>query len=287
MRVFVTGATGQLGSELTRAFRGDDIIPGARPNFDLSDEHSVREAIGRAAPDVVVHSAAYTDVDGCERDPDRAYRTNALGTRYVALAARASGSKLVAVSTDYVFDGTKGEPYLEWDPPNPLSVYGRSKLGGEREALDHHDRCFVVRTSWVYSPVGRNFVKTMLRLAGERTTVAVVDDEIGGPTLAADLANAIAALARTSAYGMYHLANAGECSRFELARAAIELAGLRTRVEPISSAAYLAKYPLPARRPARSTLRNLAGAAVGIELRPWDEALAGFVRGNRGGATGS
>lgn len=287
MRVFVTGATGQLGSELTRAFGGDDIIPGARPDFDLTDEHSVRAAIERAAPDLVVHPGAYTDVDGCERDPDRAYRTNALGTRYVALAARAAGAKLVAVSTDYVFDGTKGEPYLEWDEPNPLSAYGRSKLGGEREALDHHDRCFVVRTSWVYSPRGRNFVKTMLRLAGERPQVTVVDDEIGGPTLAADLADAIAALARTSTYGMYHLANAGECSRFELARAAIELAGLRARVDPISSAAYLAKYPLPARRPTRSTLRNLAGSAIGIELRPWDVALAAFIKGSADKATES
>jgi dTDP-4-dehydrorhamnose reductase len=277
MRIFVTGAAGQLGGEMARAFAGDDIISGARPDFDLTDERRVRSAVEQAAPDLVVHAGAYTDVDGCERDPDRAYRTNALGTRYVALAARAAGAKLVAVSTDYIFDGTKAAPYLEWDEPNPLSVYGRSKLAGEREALTHHDRCFVVRTSWVYSPRGRNFVKTMLRLAAERPELTVVDDEIGGPTLAADLADAIARLARTSSYGIYHFANAGECSRFDLARSALELAGLSARVTPVSTAAYLARYPLPARRPAHSTLRNVAGAAIGIELRPWAEALADLI----------
>src|SRR6185437_3982487 len=201
MRIFVTGATGQLGCEMPRAFSGHDIIPGSRPDFDLIDERSVRSAIEAAEPDLVVHAAAYTDVDGCERDPQRAYRANALGTRFVALAARAAGAALVAVSTDYVFDGTKGESYLEWDEPHPVSVYGRSKLAGEREALTLHDRCYVVRTSWVYSPRGRNFVKTMRRLAGERPTLTVVDDERGGPTLAADLADAIAKLVDRSVYG--------------------------------------------------------------------------------------
>lgn len=277
MRIFVTGSSGQVGGEIASAFADDEIIPGARPDFDLTDEAAVRRAIDQAAPDIVLHLGAYTDVDGAERNPDEAYRVNALGTRYVATAAREVGAKLIAVSTDYIFDGTKGAPYLEWDEPNPLSVYGRSKLAGEREALILHDRCFVVRTSWVFGPRGRNFVKTMLRLASERPELTVVDDEIGGPTLASDLAAALAKLARTSAYGVYHLANAGECSRFELARAAIELAGLPARVNPISSLAYLAKYPLPARRPAHSTLRNVAGAAIGIELRPWGAALADLV----------
>lgn len=278
MRVFVTGASGQLGSEMARAFEGDDIIPGGRPNFDLSDERLTRAAIERAEPDVIVHAGAYTDVDGCEGDPDRAYRVNALGTRYVARAAADVGAKLVAVSTDYVFDGARREPYLEWDEPNPLSVYGRSKLAAEREALTAHSRCFVVRTSWVYGPRGRNFVRTILRLARERPELTVVDDEIGGPTLAADLAEAIARLARTSSYGIYHLPNQGECSRFDLARRALELAGQTNRVIPVSTAEYLARYPLPARRPAYSTLRNFAGSAIGIELRPWNEALTDLVR---------
>lgn len=277
MRIFVTGASGQLGSEISRAFAGHEIIPGTRPEFDLTDERSVRGAIDAAQPDLIVHPGAYTDVDGCERDPERAYRTNALGTRYVALAAHAAGVPLVAVSTDYVFDGTKGEPYLEWDDPRPLSVYGRSKLAGEREALTLHDRCYVVRTSWVYSPRGRNFVKTMLRLAGERSMLTVVDDERGGPTLAADLADAIRQLVERPVYGIYHLSNAGSCSRYELACQTLALANLSTEIVPVSTEEYLRRSPLPARRPADSTLQNLAGAALGIELPPWQDALRRFL----------
>jgi dTDP-4-dehydrorhamnose reductase len=277
MRVFVTGSTGQLGSELPAAFTGHEIIAGTRPDFDLTNERSVRQAIELAGPDLVVHAAAHTDVDGCERNPELAYQTNALGTRFVACAARAVGAALVAVSTDYVFDGTKGEPYVEWDEPSPLSVYGRSKLAGEREALTLHDRCYVVRTSWVYSPRGRNFVKTMLRLATERPTLSVVDDELGGPTLAADLARAIAGLVSRPVYGIYHLANQGFCSRYALADRAIRRAGLSPTITPVSSAAYRERYPLPARRPANSTLGNLAGAALGVTLRPWEVALDELV----------
>lgn len=277
MRIFVTGANGQLGSEAPRAFAGQDIISGTRPDFDLTDESLVRTAIERSQPDLVLHAGAYTDVDGCERDPDRAYRTNALGTRFVARAARDVGATLVYVSTDYVFDGSGGAPYLEWDEPHPLSVYGRSKLAGEREAMSGNERTYVVRTSWVYSPRARNFVKTMLRLAAERPELTVVDDEVGGPTLAADLADAIANLVGRPLYGVYHLANAGSCSRYELARATIQLAGLHARVLPVSSAVYLQRNPLPARRPANSTLRNIAAAALGIELRPWEDALREFI----------
>jgi dTDP-4-dehydrorhamnose reductase len=281
MRVFVTGANGQVGSELPEAFAGNAIIAGTRPDFDLTNERSVREVIAASQPDLVVHAGAYTDVDGCERDPKRAYQTNALGTRFVALAARAVGAPLVVVSSDYVFPGTKGSAYYEWDEPGPLSVYGQSKLAGEREALSLHDRCYVVRTSWVYSPHGRNFVKTMLRLGAERPEILVVDDEFGGPTLARDLAAAIAILVAQPVYGIYHLSNAGECSRYELARRAIDRAGLPATVKPIGTADYLLRTPLPARRPARSTLVNLAGASVGIELRPWHEALDEFVDGQR------
>jgi dTDP-4-dehydrorhamnose reductase len=156
-------------------------------------------------------------------------------------------------------------------------VYGQSKLAGEREALTRHDRCYVVRTSWVYSPTGRNFVMTMLRLGVEPRELTVVDDEIGGPTLAKDLAAAIASLVQRQIYGIYHFSNAGECSRFDLARRAIERASLRATVKPISTANYLKHNPLPARRPARSTLINLAGAAIGIELRSWADALDEFV----------
>jgi dTDP-4-dehydrorhamnose reductase len=277
LRVFITGSTGQVGTELAAAFAGHDIIAGVRPRFDLLDQRLVRESIIAAAPDLVAHPAAYTDVDGCERDPRLAFRVNALGTRYVALAAREVGARLVVVSTDYVFDGAKGEPYLEWDEPRPLSAYGRSKLAGEREALDHHDRCYVVRTSWVYRQGGRNFVNTMLRLGAERSEIGVVEDERGGPTLAGDLARAIARLVDRPLYGLYHLANAGSCSRFDLAQRAIARAGLPSRVRPISAAAFRQQYPLPARRPADSTLANVAGSAIGVQLPPWEVALDRYV----------
>jgi dTDP-4-dehydrorhamnose reductase len=277
MRVFVTGANGQVGAEIARAFAEHDVARGTRPAFDLADERSVRAAIAAYQPDLVVHAAAMTDVDGCEREPERAFVVNALGTRYVALAAREVGAALVAVSTDYVFDGRKGAPYHEWDESLPLNVYGRSKLAGEQEALAHNPRCYVVRTSWVYSPRGRNFVKTMLRLASERAEVTVVDDEHGSPTLAGDLADAIAALVQRPLYGIYHFANAGGCSRFELAKRAIGRAQLSAKVVPVSSADYLQRNPLPARRPTNTILRNIAGAAIGITLRPWEDALEQFV----------
>ncbi|HLZ07444.1 MAG TPA: dTDP-4-dehydrorhamnose reductase [Chloroflexota bacterium] len=277
MRIFVTGANGQVGSEMPGAFAGHDIISGTRPDFDLTDERSVREAIVASRPDLVIHAGAYTDVDGCERDPYRAYQTNALGTRFVALAARDLGAPIVVISTDYVFDGTKGAPYYEWDEPRPLSVYGQSKLAGEREALSVHHQCYVARTSWVYSPRGRNFVNTMLRLGAQPREITVVDDEFGGPTLAKDLACAIASLARRQVFGIYHFSNAGECSRYELARRAIERAHFPATIRAISTADYLIANPLPARRPLRSTLINLAGSTIGIELRPWQDALDEFI----------
>jgi dTDP-4-dehydrorhamnose reductase len=277
MRIFVTGANGQVGSELPGAFVGHDIIAATRPDFDLTDERSVREAIVASRPDLVIHAGAYTDVDGCERDPGRAYQTNALGTRFVALAARDLAAPLVVLSTDYVFDGNKGDAYYEWDEPHPLSVYGQSKLAGEREALSLHDQCYVARTSWVYSPRGRNFVKTMLRLGAQPREITVVDDEFGAPTLAQDLAGAIASLTRRQVFGIYHLSNAGECSRYDLARRAIERARFPATIRAISSADYLIGNPLPARRPSRSTLHNLAGSTIGIELRPWQDALDEFV----------
>ncbi len=278
MRVLVTGGRGQLGSALETALAGHEVRAVSRPEVDVADYDSTMAAVEAFEPEVVIHAAAHTDVDGCERDPDLAYRVNALGTQNVALAARRVGAALVAVSTDYVFDGTKGEPYLEFDEPRPLSVYGRSKLAGERYAQTLHDRVWVVRTSWVFSAAGRNFPTTMLRLSSQRDELLVVDDELGSPTYAPDLAAAIAQLIRRPVYGVYHLAGAGGCSRFELAREVLRLAGRPTRVAAITSAEYLRRYPLPARRPADSRLRNFCAAtALGIRLRPWAEGVAAML----------
>jgi len=284
MRVLVTGGRGQLGVALGQALAGHEMLLASRPELDVSSFSSVLAVVDAFRPDAVVHAAAQTDVDGCERDPDTAYRVNTLGTQNVALACRRVGADLVAVSTDYIFDGRKGEPYLEFDEPNPISVYGRSKLAGERLARTLHDRVYIVRPAWVFSGIGKSFVKTILGLGATRAELTIVSDELGTPTYAPDLAQAIVALLRTGRYGTYHLVNdagsAGGCSRFELASETIRRAGLPTALRPVSSAEYLREHPLPARRPLDSRLRNFAAAeALGVRLRPWTEAVAEMVAG--------
>jgi dTDP-4-dehydrorhamnose reductase len=273
MRILLTGATGQVG-RAARAESGEHaIVTASRPEVDITNYDSIRRATDAAGPDAILHCAAHTDVDGCERDPDLAFYVNALGTRNVALAAQAAGVPLVVVSTDYVFDGAKGEPYLEFDEPNPLSVYGRSKLAGERLALQVCTRTFVARTSWVYSRVGRNFPNSMLRLAAARPELTVVADEFGSPTLADDLAEALLRLIGRPEYGVYHLVNDGGASRYDLAAGVLAAAGSSAHVRATTSKVFLARNPLPARRPADSRLRNLAAASLGITLRPWREAV--------------
>jgi dTDP-4-dehydrorhamnose reductase len=223
-------------------------------------------------PDVVIHAAAHTNVDECETKRELAYRVNALGTRNLAVAAARVGASLVYVSTNYVFDGTADEPYHEWAPVNPISVYGASKLAGEQEARDlAGGRFYIVRTAWVYAETGRNFVRTMLRLSAEQPELRGVNDQIAQPTYAADLAAAIAALISTSVYGIYHLTNAGACSPYDWAIETLRLAGrAHVPVRPVPAA----EFPRPARPPANGVLHNWAGTALGITLRPWQEALA-------------
>src|SRR6266700_1123002 len=188
MRVLVTGAGGQIGREVVDTFAGHDVVAAYHATLDVADRDAVLQAITSATPDAVVHTGAWTAVDACESDPDHAFRTNALGTRYVMDAARRVGALVCYLSTDYVFDGTKPQPYVEWDQPNPVSVYGRSKLGGERE-LDPGS--IIVRTSWVCGLHGHNMVKTVLRLASEHDELSFVDDQRGHPSFADDLAPTI------------------------------------------------------------------------------------------------
>ena len=256
-KVFVTGASGMLGRELQRELAdGYDVVA---PRVDITDRDAIVGAITTVAPDVVVHAAAWTDVDGCELDPERALRTNALGTRHVADGARRAGAHVVAVSTDYVFDGTADRPYTEWDDPNPASAYGRSKLGGERE-LD--PGWAVARTSWLFAGQGKNFVRTILERDGE---LRVVDDQVGNPTAAPDLARMIRHLVATRLPGTFHVTNQGATSWFQLARDACALAGQDPeRVQPMSSS----ELDRPAPRPARSVLDNAALRLSGIPLLP-------------------
>src|SRR2546425_7062028 len=235
MRILVTGANGQLGQELQRALSGEDLILADQPDYELTDP-MLGEKIAAQRPDLVIHAAASTDVDGCERNPGMAFQVNAIGTRYVAEGAAKASAKLLYLSTDHVFDGRKTMAYTERDPVNPLNVYGRSKLAGEEEALKGCRRTLVLRTSWLYGVHGKNFVKTILSLAATQPEVRVVDDQRGSPTYARHLAQVIAGLIRSDVTGVIHAGGEGECSWYEFAKAILQEAGLACRVVPISTA---------------------------------------------------
>jgi dTDP-4-dehydrorhamnose reductase len=288
-RVVVTGAAGQLGRYLIPALAEAGAIPiglgaHAGPGVDLVVDIAGgvrgRAEVIAARPTAVIHTAAWTDVDGCERDPVRAEAVNAVGTAGIASAARDSGAYFVTVSTDYVFPGDGGAPYAEDSAPQPISVYGQTKLAGERATLDTGKGFAVVRTSWLFGGTGKHFPRTVLTVLRDRGSIAVVSDEIGNPTFAGDLANALVSLVAARGAGIYHLTNAGTASRLDLARQVAFAAGFDpSLVTPTTTAAFLARSPLPARRPLDSRLTNHRAAALGITLRPWQDAVAGYVPG--------
>ncbi|MGD1992218.1 MAG: dTDP-4-dehydrorhamnose reductase [Anaerolineae bacterium] len=276
MRVFITGCDGQLGRALSGELAGDAVAGCDLPGVDIVDRVAIRAAISDFRPDVVIHTAAWTDVDGCARDPGRAYRVNGIGTQNVALACAACGAAMVYVSTNEVFDGASTTPYREWDPVHPINPYARSKVAGEWFTRNLLNRFYIARTAWLYAPGGRNFSNPdrIIELAREHGALKVVDDEVGNPTFALDLARAILALIETEAYGVYHLVNAGYCSRFELVRHVLRLVGLAdVAVEPIS----LADFERPSSPPSFAPLLNTAAAAHGVTLRPWQEAVAAYL----------
>lgn len=265
MRVLITGAGGQVGRELVTAFEGaghHEVIGVDHGAVDVADRDAVLGAITSTRPDAVVHSAAWTAVDACEGDPERAYLVNALGTRHVAEGARRVGAPVFYVSTDYVFDGSKADPYTEWDPTAPASVYGASKLAGERE-LDPGST--VIRTSWVCGFHGGNMVKTILRLAGEHDTLSFVADQRGHPTFADDLAGMIMRLVVEHRPGLFHVTNQGAVNWYEFAREVLLAAGSDPeRVRPVATADL--QPPRPAPRPANSVLDNAALRLSGVPL---------------------
>jgi len=270
VRVLITGASGQLGQDLQRAFHDDDsrrrheLIACDHRTLDVADRDNVLQVITTTQPDAVVHAGAWTAVDACEGDPQRAFAVNALGTRWVAEGARLVGARVCYVSTDYVFDGTLDRPYHEWDDPNPMSVYGRSKLGGERELGDD---ATVVRASWVCGVHGSNMVKTALRLSRERDELAFVDDQRGCPTFTEDLAGMIRRLVVARVPGLFHVTNQGETTWFQFVRDVFTAAGLDPdRVKPIRTQDL--DPPRPAPRPANSVLDNMALRGAGIPLLP-------------------
>jgi dTDP-4-dehydrorhamnose reductase len=271
MRVLVTGAAGMLGRDLVPHLAARHEVTAVDLEVDVTDRGAVRDCVRDCRPGAVLHLAAWTDVDGAEGREDEAAAVNAGGTDNVAAAAAEAGAALVVPSTDYVFDGRKGAPYVEDDPPAPLSAYGRTKLAGERAALARHpDGTRIARTAWLYGAGGRNFVDTMRRLGAEREAVEVVDDQVGSPTWTRDLAPALEALLDLPP-GVYHAAGAGAVSWAGLAAAVFEEGGLACRVRPIATA----RLGRPAPRPALSALAVTRPGAP--RLRHWREALRDYL----------
>lgn len=275
--VLVTGAGGQLGQELVRLPRQPkvQVVGLDRHRLDVTDPAACNRAVAAVRPDAVIHTAAYTQVDRAESEPEAARRINEDGARNIAEAAESAGARLVYVSTDYVFDGNGKRPYREDDPTEPRTVYGRTKRAGELAALAACTRAYVVRTSWVYGAYGANFVRTMLQLAEAGKPLQVVDDQVGSPTWTHDLAQLLMRLVRSERYGIYHAAGGGSCSWYHFARSIFEICGLHADVTPCSTE----RFPRPAPRPAYSALDCTKLKRAGFTpLRHWREALEECLR---------
>jgi dTDP-4-dehydrorhamnose reductase len=282
VKVAVTGANGQLGTDLCQALHNFDVIPFTHADIEIADIVSVKEAMLKHKPAVIINTAAYVRVDDCETEQDKAFSVNALGARNVAVVAQELGAKLVHISTDYVFGGEaepRTAPYTEFDTPVPLSIYGKSKLAGENFVRHFCLRHFIVRTSGLFgvagsSGKGGNFVETMLKLSQEREELRVVDDQVFSPTYTRDLAWKIVQLMTTDYYGIFHITNRGACSWYEFTKEILRLAGIKTPVVPITSD----QYPQKARRPRYSVLDNSHLRLLGLDdMRPWQKALRDYL----------
>lgn len=290
MKILITGANGQLGYHLQQAFSEHQLYLGDTHNYDITDPEIVMRETTAFQPDVIIHGAAYTNVDGAETNRELCRAINVDGSKNVAEAAKAIGAKIVAISTDYVFAGDKGTPYLETDQPNPISFYGQTKYEGEQAVMAATPQHFICRTAWLYggpkptsqidfTTVGiKNFVYTMLRVGQGKQSMQVVGDQVGGPTYAHDLSQSIKSLVETKKYGIYHLTNSDVTSWAEFAQAIFDLAGYPTQVTPITSEQWEAINPSTTKRPHYSVLGHEALLAAGQpDLRHWKDALADFL----------
>ena len=276
MKIIVTGAAGMLGSDLVRRLSvGHEAIGVTRREFDIMDELNILKTVGEIQPDWVIHCAAYTNVDGCEKEPDKAFSVNAEGARNVAKACWGAKARMLYVSTDYVYDGKKTEPYVETDPVGPLNVYGQSKLKGEQEVLKVLPDALVVRTSWLFGKNGPNFVEAILAQVGKKDELSVVSDQVGNPTYTVDLADALTRLVEADASGIFHAANNGHCSWFEYAKEILKLYGAEgITVKPVTTA----ELGRPALRPAYSVISKKKYEDVtGHRPRDWEEALKDYL----------
>ncbi|MFC2012624.1 dTDP-4-dehydrorhamnose reductase [Chloroflexota bacterium] len=283
MKVLITGANGQLGSDLCKTLRHLEVIPLTHNDIEITDMSSVKQMFHQYNPDTIINTAAYVRVDDCELEQDKAFLINAVGARNIAVAAQDIGAKLVHISTDYIFGGEvepRTVPYTEFDTPVPPNLYGKSKLAGENLVQHLCLRHFIVRSSSLFgiagaSGKGGNFVETMLMFAKERAELRVVNDQVFSPTYTKDLAKKIAQLIRTEFYGIFHITNKGTCSWYEFAQEILELAGLKSPVIPITSE----QYPQRARRPAFSVLNNYQLHLLSMDdMRPWQKALKDYLK---------
>ena len=281
--ILVMGAKGMLGRDLMNLLQtslsNDEIIGWDIEEIDIQKEGDVATKVGKLRPHIVVHLAAYTNVDGCELDEEKAFAINAEGTKHVALASASCRAKVVYLSTDYVFDGNKREPYLENESPQPLNVYGRSKLKGEQYVQDLVKDGLIIRTQWLYGRHGNNFVTSILQQAREKRVLSIVNDQIGSPTYAMDVAEAISVLIQFGAQGIFHVANSDLCTWYTFGQAILKLSGMgKVRVIPISSK----DLGRPAVRPPYSVLNcQKLKKEMGLTLRPWTEALKDFLNAHR------
>lgn len=273
MKVMIIGGTGLLGKALVREWKDDEVICMGRQQLDIRDAEQVRVSVEDAAPDWIVLAAAYTDVDGCESNPARAFSVNRDGALNVAAAATTTAARLLFLSSDYVFDGRKNSPYEVNDKRNPQSVYGHSKAEAEVRLLEKVPDACIVRTAWLFGPGGKCFPDTILKLAATRDSLDIVDDQRGCPTYCVDLARAIIGLCRKRAQGIVHATNAGNCTWFEFGREIVNQAGLATEVRPVSSQ----QMARPAPRPAYSVLSATSLQCYGIEMPLWKDALRRYL----------
>ncbi|AGB42121.1 dTDP-4-dehydrorhamnose reductase [Halobacteroides halobius DSM 5150] len=275
MKILITGGKGQLGLDLKKLLdKEHEVYAWDIDELDITQGEEVINKIAGLNPEIIIHAAAYTDVDGCEENMNLAYQVNAYGTRNVAVACQECNARLVYISTDFVFDGTKDKPYIEFDQANPLNIYGESKLAGEEFVKNLLNRYYIVRTAWLYGEDGNNFIKTMLELAKKKESLDVVNDQVGSPTYTRDLSQAIQELITTDLYGIYHVSNSGESSWYQFARKIFEYTETEIEVNPVTSQ----EFTRLATRPKYSVMQNYSlEQGLDYKMRNWEEALKDYL----------
>jgi dTDP-4-dehydrorhamnose reductase len=277
MRVLLIGANGMLGKDIVREWKGDELIPATSCDADIRKPEDVERLVAATRPDWIILTAAFTDVDGSEREPEAAFAVNAKGTENVAQVAQQYGAKVLYISTDYVFDGAGTRPYEPEDPIAPINVYGESKARGEKAIREKVSHWCIVRTSWLFGASGSSFPEKILKAAETRSELAVVSDQVGSPTFTRDLAEAIRKLVYADARGFVNVTNAGTCSWFEFAKEILRLAGKSNPIKAIDTV----QAARAAKRPAYSVLSPTALHSLGISLRPWRETIPPYLEERR------